>query len=94
MALISWPGYARLIRGQVLSISKTVYAEASESTGASTLWIMRRHIIPNAMGPLVVSVTTGIGSAITLESTLSFLGIGAQPPNASWGSMLADSLTL
>ena len=94
LALISWPGYARLIRGQVLSIGKTVYVEASQSTGASTRRIMWSHIIPNAMGPMVVAVTAGIGAAITLESTLSFLGIGVQPPNASWGSMLSDSLSL
>ena len=94
LALISWPGYARLIRGQVLSISKTVYVESARSVGASTLRVMLRHIVPNAIGPLVVAVTGGIGGALVLESSLSFLGVGIQPPNASWGSMLSDSLTL
>lgn len=94
LALISWPGYARLVRGQVLSVRKTVYVESAKSTGASNWRIMLRHIIPNAIGPLVVAVTGGIGGALVLESSLSFLGVGIQPPNASWGSMLADSLTL
>ena len=94
LALISWPGYARLVRGQVLGISRTIYVESARSTGASSLRIMLRHIVPNAIGPLVVAVTGGIGGALVLESSLSFLGVGIQPPNASWGSMLSDSLTL
>ncbi len=94
LALISWPGYARLVRGQVLGISRTVYVESARSVGASTWRIMMRHIVPNALGPLVVAVTGGIGGALVLESSLSFLGVGIQPPNASWGSMLSDSLQL
>ena len=94
LALISWPGYARLIRGQVLSISATTYVDSARATGASTPRIMWRHIVPNAMGPLIVAVTAGMGGAIVLESSLSFLGVGIQPPNASWGSMLAESLSM
>lgn len=94
LALISWPLYARLVRGQVLSLQKRMYVEAARATGCPTRWIMFRHIVPNALGPLVVAVTQGIGTAILLESSLSFLGIGVQPPNASWGSMLSSSLTL
>jgi peptide/nickel transport system permease protein len=94
LALISWPGYARLVRGQVLGISRTIYVESARSTGASVFRIMMRHIVPNALGPLVVAVTGGIGGALVLESSLSFLGVGIQPPNASWGSMLSDSLQL
>ena len=94
LALISWPGYARLIRGQVLSISETTYVESARAVGASTLRIMWRHIVPNAMGPLIVAVTAGMGGAIVLESSLSFLGVGVQPPNASWGSMLSESLSM
>jgi ABC-type dipeptide/oligopeptide/nickel transport system permease subunit len=94
LALISWPGYARLIRGQVLSISRTTYVESARSVGTPTMRIMWRHIVPNSIGPLVVAVTAGIGGAIVLESSLSFLGVGIQPPNASWGSMLSDSLSL
>jgi ABC-type dipeptide/oligopeptide/nickel transport system permease subunit len=94
LALIGWAGYARLIRGQVLSIGRTLYVEAARSVGTSTRRIMARHIVPNAMGPLMVAVTQGMGGAILAESSLSFLGIGVQPPNASWGSMLADGLNL
>jgi peptide/nickel transport system permease protein len=94
LALISWPGYARLIRGQVLGISRTTYVESARAVGASPLRIMLRHIVPNSIGPLVVAVTAGMGGAVVLESSLSFLGVGIQPPNASWGSMLSDSLAL
>ncbi len=94
LALIAWPEFARLIRGQVLSIGHMPYIEAARSIGTSSPSIMRRHIVPNALGPVVVAVTQGMGGAIVLESSLSFLGIGVQPPNASWGSMLADSLSL
>jgi peptide/nickel transport system permease protein len=94
LALISWPGYARLIRGQVFSVGESMYVEAARATGANTRRIMIYHLIPNAIGPVIVAVTQGMGAAILLESSLSFLGIGIQPPNASWGSMLSDSLTL
>lgn len=94
IALITWPEYARLIRAQVLSISQQPYVEAARSIGSTPPSIMRRHIVPNALGPVVVAVTQGLGAAIVYESSLSFLGIGVQPPNASWGSMLADSLSL
>lgn len=94
LALISWPGYARLIRSQVLSGRSALYIEAARVTGASTPHIMTRHLLPNSLGPVVVAVTQGMGGAILLESSLSFLGIGVQPPNASWGTMLSESLTL
>ncbi len=92
LALIGWPGLARLIRGQVLSIGEEDYVLAARALGASERHIMARHVIPNAMGPLVVAVTAGMGGAILLEASLSFLGIGIQPPNASWGSMLQEGL--
>jgi ABC-type dipeptide/oligopeptide/nickel transport system permease subunit len=94
LALISWPGYARLIRGQVFSVGESMYVEAARAIGAGTRRIMIHHIVPNSMGPVIVLVTQGMGAAILLESSLSFLGIGIQPPNASWGSMLSDSLSL
>ncbi len=94
LALIAWPEFARLIRGQVLSIGQMPYIESARSIGTSSPDIMRRHIVPNAMGPVIVAVTQSMGGVIVLESSLSFLGIGVQPPNASWGSMLADSLSL
>ncbi len=94
LALISWPGLARLVRGQVFSINEEDYVLAARALGASELHIMLRHVIPNALGPLVVAVTASMGGAVTLEASLSFLGIGIQPPNASWGSMLNESLRL
>lgn len=94
LALIAWPGLARLIRGQVLSVSEEDFVLAARALGASELHIMLRHVIPNSLGPLIVAVTANLGSAIVLEAGLSFLGIGIQPPNASWGSMLNDSLRL
>ncbi len=94
LSLISWPGFARLLRGQVLSVRETLYVEAARAIGADERRIITQHILPNAIGPIIVAVTAGVGGAITLESGLSFLGIGVQPPNASWGSMLSDSLSL
>jgi ABC-type dipeptide/oligopeptide/nickel transport system permease subunit len=89
LAMVSWPGYARLIRGKVLSISQEDYVMAARAIGATERRIMISHIVPNAIGPLVVASTMALGAAITNEAGLSFLGIGIQPPNASWGSMLA-----
>ena len=94
LALIGWPGLARLIRGQVLSIGEEDYVLAARALGATETHIMLRHVIPNAMGPLIVAVTAGMGGAVLLEASLSFLGIGVQPPNASWGSMLNEGLRL
>ena len=94
LALIAWPGLARLIRGQVLSVSQEDYVLAARSMGATERQIILQHVIPNSLGPLVVAVTAGMGGAIVAEAGLSFLGIGIQPPNASWGTMLNDSLKM
>lgn len=94
LSLISWPGFARLLRGQVLSVRETLYVEAARAIGADERRIIAQYILPNSIGPIVVTVTAGVGGAITLESGLSFLGIGVQPPHASWGSMLSDSFSL
>jgi ABC-type dipeptide/oligopeptide/nickel transport system permease subunit len=94
LALIGWPGLARLIRGQVLSITQTDYVLAARALGAGRVRIMIRHIVPNAIGPLVVNRSQAMGGAILAESGLSFLGVGVQPPNASWGSMLNRSLSM
>ncbi|MEM7132119.1 MAG: ABC transporter permease [Chloroflexota bacterium] len=93
LALISWPGFARLIRGQVLSIGNTTYVEAARSVGASAPRILARHVVPNSMGPLIVAVTAGMGAAVVAEVALSWLGLGIQPPNPSWGIMLSNSQT-
>jgi len=94
LALVGWPGLARLIRGQVLSITETDYVLAARALGASQRRIMIRHIVPNALGPVVVNRSQAMGGAILAESGLSFLGVGVQPPNASWGSMLNRSLSM
>lgn len=84
------PGYARLMCGQVLSLKESDYILASKSLGSNSLWLMFRHIVPNAMPPLIVLVTMQIGAAILAEAGLSYLGIGIQPPTPSWGSMVSD----
>lgn len=94
LALIAWPGLARLIRGQVLSARESDYVLAARALGAKEGHIMVQHVIPNSMGPVIIAVTAAMGGAIVMESGLSFLGIGVQPPNASWGTMLANSLAL
>ena len=92
IAFISWESKARLIRGQILSLRNELYVDAARSVGASTSQILRRHVIPNAMGPVVVAITFTMAGAITMESSLSFLGLGVQPPAASWGGMIASAL--
>jgi ABC-type dipeptide/oligopeptide/nickel transport system permease subunit len=81
-----------LVRGQVLSLRATEFIEAERMIGASTARIIRHHLIPNAIGPVVVSVSVTFGSAMLLESSLSFLGVGIKPPGASWGNMISDAL--
>ncbi len=88
LGLVGWPGLARLIRGQLLSLKRRDYILAAQATGVPTWRIMWRHLLPNAMPPVIVAVSGGIGGVILSEATLSFLGIGLQPPNPSWGAML------
>ncbi len=88
LSLVGWPGLARLIRGQLLSLKKRDYVLAAQAIGVPTWRIMLRHLLPNAMPPVIVAVSGGIGGIILSEATLSFLGIGLQPPNPSWGAML------
>lgn len=92
MALISWPPYARLVRAQVLSIRNRPYITAAQALGLSNWIIIKRYIVPNALGPLIVSVSAGLGTAMVLESAFSFLGVGVNPPTPSWGNMISDGL--
>ena len=94
LALIQWPGYARLIRGQILSIRSRNYVLAARALGMPTNRILTRYVIPNAMGPLIVAVSAGLGGAMVLESAFSFLGVGVQLPIPSWGKMISDGLRL
>ena len=91
LAIIQWPGYARLIRGQILSLREAEYVQAARSIGTTQRSILVRHLIPNALGPVIVAVTFGFAGAIIAESGLSFLGVGIQPPQASWGAMINDN---
>ena len=92
IAVVSWPTYARLIRGQILSLRVRGYVEAARATGVPGTRILLRHIVPNALGPIIVAATFGFSNAMILEAALSYLGIGIQPPAASWGAMINDNL--
>jgi ABC-type dipeptide/oligopeptide/nickel transport system permease subunit len=91
LSLIQWPNYARLIRGQILALRRLPYVESAQVVGATERRIIFSHLIPNALGPVIVAVTFGFAGAIIAESALSFLGVGVQPPQASWGSMINDN---
>jgi oligopeptide transport system permease protein len=86
---VEWLTMARIVRGQVLSKKRQEFVEAATSMGLSRWQIMRRHIIPNILGPVIVYTTLTIPSVILLESFLSFLGLGVQPPQSSWGSLIS-----
>ena len=90
IGLIYWVGLARLVRGQVLSIKEKEYIEAASAVGSPPFKIMLKHLVPNSLGPVIVSLTFGIPNAIFLEAVLSYIGIGIQPPTASWGTMIHD----
>jgi peptide/nickel transport system permease protein len=91
LALITTPGYARVVRGEVIRIQGAVYLEAARALGWSRLQIVGRHLVPNALGPVLVLATIGVGAAIGTGSSLSFLGLGPQAPTAEWGAMLSSS---
>ncbi len=95
VALIAagWAGFARIVRGPVLVVRESGYVEAASTLGASDLQILRRHVLPNVVGPIVVLATLDLGSVVLSISALSFLGLGDRPPAAEWGSMLNDGRT-
>ncbi len=90
IGLTSWMGVARLVRAEFLSLKTRDFVLAARVSGASDARIIFYHILPNAMAPVLVSATLGVGAAILIESSLSFLGIGVQPPTPSWGNMLTE----
>ncbi len=90
IGLTSWMGVARLVRAEFLSLKERDYVTAARSLGAGDLRIIFRHILPNAMAPVLVAATLGVAGAILTESGLSFLGLGVQPPLASWGNILSQ----
>jgi peptide/nickel transport system permease protein len=90
IGLTSWMGVARLVRAEALALRGRDYVLAARVAGAGPARIILRHILPNALAPVLVSATLGVAGAILVESSLSFLGLGVQPPDASWGNMLLD----
>ncbi|MGC8780680.1 MAG: oligopeptide ABC transporter permease [Anaerolineae bacterium] len=94
LGLLGWPQVARIVRGEVLRLRTNDFVWAARMIGAPNGRIITHHILPNAMGPLLVAATFGVASAILSESALSFLGLGVQPPTASWGQMLNDAQSL
>jgi peptide/nickel transport system permease protein len=85
IAIVRIPIYARLVRGSVLSVKEKEYIEACRALGVRDLSILARHVLPNCLAPIIVTTTLGIATSIIVEATLSFLGLGTQPPTPSWG---------
>lgn len=94
MTITGWVPMANLVRGQVLQLKESEYSLASESLGGSKGWILKNHIVPNTLGPILVNVTLTIPRAIFAEATLSFLGLGLQPPKPSLGTLANDGLAV
>jgi peptide/nickel transport system permease protein len=94
LSLFFWMPLARIVRGVFLSLREKEFVEAARAVGASNARIIVRHMLPNALGPIIVNVTLAVAEAILIESVLSFLGFGIQPPTPTWGNMLAESRDL
>jgi peptide/nickel transport system permease protein len=92
IGVVGWAGVARLVRAQVLSIKERDFILAIRSLGAPHALVISRHLLPNCVTQLIVIFSMGLGTAIMAESSMSFLGLGAQPPTASWGSMISAGL--
>ena len=90
ISVIIWPGVARVVRGQVLTVRENQYVEAAWAIGCSNLRVMTRHIAPQVWAPVIVLASIYVGFAIIIEASLSFLGLGTQPPTPSWGMMLSE----
>jgi len=94
IAVVGWVGMARLVRGQVLSLKEKEFVEAARAMGATDARIMFRHLFPNTLAPIIVSIAFGVPSAILAEATLSFLGIGIKPPTPTWGVMINEGFVV
>lgn len=92
VALIGWAGVSRIVRGQVLSLRERDFVASARAVGAGTWRILFKHILPNALSPIIIEATLGMGGMIMLEAGLSFLGLGVQAPTPSWGSMVQAGL--
>jgi peptide/nickel transport system permease protein len=91
LGLLEWMAVARLVRGSFLALREKEFVEAAHAMGASDWRIITRHLLPNSIAPIVVNTTLVVGAAIIVESVLSFLGFGIQPPTPSWGNMLSNA---
>ncbi len=91
IGITGWTGIARIVRGEFFKLREMDFVSASIASGAKDRWIIIRHILPNSLAPVLVSATFGIASTILIESSLSFLGFGVQPPTPSWGDILSQS---
>ena len=94
IGVVGWAGMARLVRGQVLVIRELEFVQAERALGANDIRILMLHVLPSVVAPVVIAATLGVAGAIMAESSLSFLGLGVQPPTPSWGSMIADGRDL
>jgi ABC-type dipeptide/oligopeptide/nickel transport system permease subunit len=94
IGIVGWAGVARLVRGQVLVVRQLEFVQASKALGARDTRVVLRHVLPSVVAPVLIAATLGVAAAIMAESSLSFLGLGVQPPTPSWGSMIADGRDL
>lgn len=94
IGVVGWAGMARLVRGQVLVVRQLEYVQASRALGGRDLRIILVHVLPGVVAPVIIAATLGVAGAIIAESSLSFLGLGVQPPTPSWGAMIADGRDL
>ncbi len=94
IGVVGWAGMARLVRGQVLVVRELEFVQAERALGAGDIRILIQHILPSVVAPVVIAATLGVAGAIMAESSLSFLGLGVQPPTPSWGAMIADGRDL
>jgi peptide/nickel transport system permease protein len=94
LAATGWMGVARLVRAEVIGARGLAWADAAQAIGSAPVRVLLRHVLPNAIGPAIVATTLGVGNAILLESGLAFLGLGVQPPQPSWGNMIAGGRDL
>jgi peptide/nickel transport system permease protein len=89
LALVWWPGYVRLVEAKTLSLSQGVFVEAARGLGAGKLRIIFRHVLPNALSPIIVKMSMDMGTAILTAASLGFIGLGARPPSPEWGTMIS-----
>jgi ABC-type dipeptide/oligopeptide/nickel transport system permease subunit len=94
IGVVGWAGMARLVRGQVLVVRQLEFVQASKALGSADARVMLQHVLPSVLAPVLIAATLGVAAAIMAESSLSFLGLGVQPPTPSWGAMIADGRDL